>query len=137
MARYTVKHGDKAYRKVNIRSTVVPKYEDVPEVGQVVNYPDNLVVLEVLRNDGTSEIYYDGPTFSLRHINAGTNIIAMDKDIPTERLWIRGTDGTGIPYKVPTNLPVIDGRIEFYVPYGAQRAELFGDKYFEKVYDLK
>jgi hypothetical protein len=73
----------------------------------------------------------------LKYVKPDDHKFAMNKDTPTERLWVRRVDGMGIPYKVPTGLPVENGRIEFQVADDVKKLELFGDQYFEKIFDLK
>ena len=136
MAKYIRKSGDKAYRRVSVTSTALPRFEDFSVEGQLVNYPDTGVVLEILREDGSTELFYQGPRAMAQYVTLGTEI-RMSQDVPTERLWIRRADGVGVPYKVPSDLPKNSGLISFYVPGGAQKMELYGDKYFEKIYELR
>lgn len=137
MAIYTRKENDKAYRRINIAVAANPKFTEFNEAGEQVGYPDTAVVLEVLRNDGSTELYYDGAVGSATYKADGIDKFCMNNYVPISRLWVRRSDGTGIPYKIPGNLPEKDGLVTVLVPFGVHNAEIAGDKYFEKIYDLK
>ena len=137
MAEYTRTNRDKAYRKVNITATANPKFVDFKEPGEVVNYPNMAVVLEVLHYDGTTELYYEGAQGSVANKAGSPDTFGIISNVPTARLWVCRTDGTGIPYKIPENLPQKDGLALVLVPAGTRDMEIVGDKYFEKVYELK
>lgn len=137
MATYERKEREKAYRRVNITAAANPKFTDFNEPGELVSYPDAAVVLEVLREDGTTELHYNGAVGTATYKAGGTNQFLMSKSVPITRLWVRKSDGTGIPYKIPAGLPEKDGLMEVLVPCGTLEMEIVGDKYFEMVYDLK
>ena len=136
MASYNVREGDKAFRRVNVRNAANPAFENVEAPGQVINYPDSMVVLEVLHTDGSRELIYEGPKGLANYVHAGADKIRLERTVPTERLWVRPADGKGIAYKVPSNLPTAEG-IEFQIPAGVQKMELYGDEYFSKVFELR
>ncbi len=135
MAQYTRKAGDKAYRKVNITVSSEPQFTDFSIGGECVSYPDKEVVLEVLRENGSTELHYQGSRATLAYLKAGADTIRILKDVPTARLWIRRVDGTGILYKVPSQLPVEDTAKVLRVPGGVANVELVGDKYLNMVYE--
>lgn len=135
MAKYIAKEKDQGFRKVNIRAVKLPNYEKIEEPGQVISYPDQFVVLEVLKEDGSSELFYDGPKMELKHA-VELDKIVMGIDAPLERLWVRRKDGEGICFKVPEDLPETEGRIEMVIPGEAKSMELFGDPYCRKVYNI-
>ena len=135
---YVRKAGDVAFRKVSLSATRVGNFEEFTTPGQTVNYPDTAVVLEVSREDGTTELYYDGPTTVETYVDFNSTDFRMTASIPTARLWVRRQDGTGIPYKVPSDLKEEEkGLVSIHIPGGIRGMELFGDKYFEKVIDLR
>ncbi len=137
MAQYTRRVGDKAYRKVNITVPNEPKFTDFSIGGECVNYPDREVVLEVLRENGSTELYYQGTQAVFNYRKPGADTIRIPKDVPTARLWIRRLDGTGILYKIPSQLPVEDTAKVFRIPGGVSNVEVVGDKYFAMVYEIQ
>lgn len=137
MPVYTKQNRDKAYRKVTITASANPKFVDFKEPGEQVPYPNVAVVLEVLHHDGTTELYYEGAQGSATYKASGPDKFEIHNAVPVTRLWVRRTDGTGIPYKIPDNLPQKNGLAQVQVPAGTHEMEIVGDKYFEKVYDLK
>lgn len=136
MPSYIRRSGDKKYRKVSIQSEILPTFKDFTSPGEAVQYTDFQVV-EVERMDGTTELYHEGGTEAASYTPGGADRFLLNKNIPLARVWMRRTDGTGIPYKVPMELPVKGSSAEFRVPCGVQGMELFGDKYFEMVYKLQ
>lgn len=136
MPSYVRRSGDKKYRKVSIQSEVVPGYQDFTAPGEAVQYTDFQVV-EILREDSTTELFHEGGVETANYAYGGTDRFLIGKNIPLARVWMRRTDGTGIPYKVPNELPSKGTSAEFKVPGGVQGMELFGDKYFEMVYKLQ
>lgn len=136
MPNYVRKNGDLKYRKVSIQSTAIPSYIDFTCVGESVSYSD-VQVLEVLREDGTTQLFHDGGIEMASYRHKGMDVFVLSSGIPRARLWMRRNDGTGIHYKVPTDLPVNGANVEFRVPGGIRNMELFGDKYLEMVYHLQ
>lgn len=134
MAQYTRKPGDKAYRKVSITAAGTPRFTDFVVSGELISYPDVAVVLEVLRDDGTTKLYYDRDPAPASCKAITMDTFCISQGVPTERLWIRRSDGTGIPYKVPSGLKLQNGLPVFQVPCGTANMEVCGDQYFEKVY---
>lgn len=131
---YCRKPDDVSYRKVNITVAGTGKFEDFQEPNQVIHYPETGCVLEVLRRDGTTELYYDGPTLTVTYLPLGQDTLSMGK-VPVERLWIR-KGGSGISYKLPNVTPDSSGLLKFRIPGGVAGIEVFGDKYFEKIFTL-
>lgn len=137
MATYIRQPNDKAYRKVNITVAANPKFTDFKEASEPVSYSDTAVVLEILRNDGTTYLHYEGAVGQATYKVNGTDKFSMGSGLPIARLWIRKTDGSGIMYKIPGNLPEVERCVEILVPFGVHNVEIVGDKYFDKIYDLK
>lgn len=132
---YCRKPDDVSYRKVNITAPGTGNFEDFQEPGQVIHYPENGCVLEVMRRDGTTELYYDGPNITVTYVPVGCDTISMGK-APVERLWARRADGVGLSYKLPNVVPDNNGLLKFRIPGGVAGIEIYGDKYFEKVFTL-
>lgn len=134
MPNYNRHDGDMKYRKVTVlEDKQLPEFKDFTGPGESVQYMD-YQVLEVLCADGTRKLIHDPGVVKVNATPGGANKFLLDKNIPLARVWIRRSDGTGIPYKVPTDLPVKGNSMEFRVPGGVQEMELFGDEYFEKVF---
>lgn len=136
MPSYVRRSGDKKFRKVSIQSEVIPQYQDFSAPGESVSYTD-FQVLEVLRENGTTELYHEGGVETANYAYSGMNGFLIGKNIPLARIWARRSDGLGIPYKVPCELPVKGNSVEFRISGSVQGMELFGDKYFEMVYKLQ
>lgn len=136
MPSYIRRNGDVKYRKVSIQSEILPQYKEFTSAGESVQYTD-FQVLEVLRENGTSELFHEGGVETASYAPGGPDRFLLGKNIPLVRVWMRRSDGTGIPYKVPTELPVKGSSVEFRVPCGIQGMELFGDRYFEMIYKLQ
>ena len=137
MATYIRQPNDIAYRKVNITVTANPKFTELKEAGEPGSDPDTGVVLEVLRNDGSTYLHYEGAIGLATYKVNGSDKFSMGSGLPIARLWVRKTDGTGILYKIPGNLPEAERCVEVLVPFGVHNAEIVGDKYFDKIYELK
>lgn len=136
MPNYVRRSGDVKYRKVNIQNASVPNYADFTSPGESIAYSD-VQVVEVLRADGSTELFHEGGVEIANYCAAGPDKFLISQNIPRARMWMRRSDGTGIAYKVPVDLPAKSGSVEFRVPCGVQGMELFGDKYFEAVYQMR
>lgn len=136
MSSYVRRSGDKKYRKVSIVKVEDVRYQDFVSLGESVAYSD-IQVLEVLREDGTTELFHEGGVETANYTYNNMDRFLIGKNVPLARVWVRRTDGTGIPYKVPNELPLMGNSAVFKVPGGVQGLELFGDKYFEMVYKLQ
>lgn len=136
MPSYVRRSGDAKYRKVSIQSEVIPAYNDFTAPGETVQYTD-FQVLEVQRLDGTTELFHEGGVETANYAYGGADRFLIGKNIPLARVWVRRTDGLGIPYKVPCELPAKGNSAEFKVSGSVQGMELFGDKYFEMIYKLQ
>ena len=134
---YIRREGDKQYRKVNVHSDGVPAFQDFTTVGEKVSY-GNEYVIEVLRSDGTTELFREGGALTVNYAFNGPDNILIDQQVPLLRVWMRSADCPAVSYQVPNVLPAATvGRcFEMKVIGGVQGIELFGDKYFEKVYFL-
>lgn len=121
---------DEKYRWVSLKVDREPEYERF--TGDELNYrPD--CVLEILKKDGTTVIEYERERLAISVRKVG-NMIHLPHAVPTARLWVRGNGE--MAYKVPSGLKQQDSDQIFMVPAGAVNAELFGDRYFEAVYEL-
>lgn len=136
MASYTRRSGDLQYRKVNIKSNQLSDYKAFTGPGETISYTD-YQVMEVLREDGTTELFHEGGAEITHYAYDGVDKIRIKANIPLERVWMRHGDGTGIVYKVPSGLTGDGTSVEFRVPCGVQDMELFGDRYFEMIYKLR
>lgn len=136
MAQYISKNGDVAFRKVNVAASAEPRFENFAFVGQEINYPDQMVVLEVLRQDGKTELIYEGPRITAAWRLDGPDRIQIQQNVPRERLWLRNRDSAMILYKVPVQLPQRDMLVTMQVPCGTHNMELCADRYFERIYEL-
>lgn len=132
MAVYTRQPEDKAYRLVHISVSNVPSFQDFSDKNQV-NYQSPDVVLEILREDGTTMLLYSGEP-GVAHYSIGGDTITVSPEVPTARLWIRRRDGKGIAYKLPAIPAGREGTVGFWIPAGTADLELVGDPYFEKAY---
>lgn len=127
---------DTAYRKVNVNSELTPAFQPFGKEEWSVSYPDT-VLLEIQQSDGNVHFApHELPTL-VGYKDNGKNAFWLPSNIPTERLWLRRRDGTGIWYKVPSGLPKGSyGEVSIPVPGGVQEWELAGDRYFEELYTL-
>lgn len=132
---YCRKPDDMSFRKIHIAASGIGKFEDFGAANQTIYYPDVGCVLEVKRKDGSTELFYDGPTVRVTYIAISADCFRMGS-MPMERLWVRKADGTGIPYKVPAIPPDENNQITFRIPGGVSGMELYGDPYLEKIYTL-
>lgn len=133
MPAYFRQPEDKAYRLVYISVSNVPSFQNFTEENKTVNYPNQDVVLEILRKDGTTKLIYSGEP-SVAHYSMSRDTITVSPEVPTARLWVRRRDGKGIPYKLPAIPAGREGTVGFWIPAGTADLELVGDPYFEKVY---
>lgn len=132
---YTRNEGDISFRKVSVAAPNVGKFEDFQTRDQTVSYSDIGFVLEVMREDGSTELIYDGMTAEVSYRTEGNNI--RINQVPMDRIWLRKNGRNGMVYKAPKVRPNADGSIVIHIPGGTSDIELVGDKYFEKVYTLK
>lgn len=133
---YYRKDTDKAFRRINVCGSSVPLFQDFTSAGQGVNCQDN-EALEIESIDGSRHVEPNPngrKTFSYKAYNYG---FSLPKDCPTERLWVRTSDGTGIRYKVPNCLKISEERKLVLIPSGIANLELCGDEYFEAVFELQ
>lgn len=138
--------GDVKFRRVSVFYSNLPNYEPFVSEDQTIQ-TNSGVCIEVLREDGTTSVVYPGEdrTTSVYpgedrttvYYNADLKNFYLPSSIPPQHLWVRRCDGSGMAYKVPSELPVDAGRTCFTVPGGTAQVELFGDKYFEAVYELR
>lgn len=136
MPSYIRRTGDKSFRKVSIQSGAIPRFTEFTGPGEAVQYLSTQVV-EILREDGTTALFHDGAPEIANYSTSGVDKFLMSQAIPRERLWVRRSDGTGIPYKVPADLELVGGNVTLQIPCGVGGMELYGDKYFEMVYQLQ
>ncbi len=127
---------DVAYRKVPLKRNELPEYKDFQTADQQVDCPQDFV-LEILHDDGTSELVYDYEikTVTYRKLKDGYILLS---ECPTARLWLKArSDGSnGMLYKIPSVLPVRDGGVVFRLCGGSGDFELVGDRYFSAAHYL-
>lgn len=129
---YLKKGNDVQYRWVSLNNEKVPAFLNF-ESGSVPFKAD--CVLEIRKADGTTVIECEGSLNSVS-ANRKNNSILLPKSLPTGRLWVRELNRSGIAYKIPNILEIRDENQVFEVPAGADKVEVFGDKYFSAAYDL-
>ena len=132
--KYEKRPGDLKYRIVNVKTSEMPVYRDFSEAQ--INVPVEQV-LEVLRQDGSEELFYDAAPKSMIYSRDYTEgMLVLPASLPTARVWVRRENGTGIAYKIPSNLGVQGAAPRVHIPGGVQNVILEGDKYAQKVYDI-
>ena len=135
MANYVRRDGDKEYRKVSIQSEITPPFQDFTAPNETVSYT-TFQGVEVQREDGTTTLFYEAGVTVAHYTYAGMNKILIDKIVPTARLWMRREGAENVAYKIPSDLPVTGPSKEFRITGGVQGMELFGDKYFNMVFQF-
>ena len=136
MPNYIRKNGDVKYRKVSVQSDTEPVFMEFTAPNESISYTE-VQIVEVVREDGSTELYREGPLEIAQYTTGGANKFLINRAVPRNRLWMRRNDGMGVDYKVPVQLPEDGGNAFFLVSSGVQNMELFGDKYFEKIYQLQ
>jgi hypothetical protein len=139
--RYQRAPGDKKYRRVYLFGNGdVPEYEPFSSEFQVVECENKGVVLEILKEDGTSELYYESNikdiVYGCSLDGKGIWVNASESDKICARLWMRKEHGAQTRYKLPDGVTKVDGIIKFSTQGGNNGVILEGDKYFEKAYRL-
>lgn len=129
---YQKKGNDAEFRRVSLRSGRVPEFEAF-ESNTVTYQPD--CVLEVKKTDGTTTIEYEWDR-ATRAILKNNTTISIPKSVPVQRLWVRERDKNAMAYKIPDQLNEDNNHHVFEIPAGANKVEVFGDKYFSAVFDL-
>lgn len=140
---YTRRSYDKAYRRVPLYNSGTPKFVEFTSEGQRIQYNDREQILEVLCDDGKTELFCGNQerndVFYCKH---GSNQIRIQiqgqsqhlSDI-TARMWAK-KGSSHIQYKLPP-VSKCEGNCTFImIPGGCTDVELFGDMYFEKVFQL-
>lgn len=140
---YTRRTYDKAYRRIPLYNSGIPRFVDFTSEGQRIQYNDREQILEVLRDDGKTELFCGSQdrilVFYCKH---GTNQIRIQihgqsqhiGEI-TARLWAKKGSGL-LHYKLPPQ-PKCEGNCAYVMlPGGCVDVELFGDIYFEQVFQL-
>lgn len=135
MPSYKKQENDREYRIVFPTAQVNPEFTKFQDGVQIVDYSRE-AVLEVVKSDGSNELICSLEPTSVAYVVIGGKI-RIDAQVPLGRLWLRRADGIGISYKVPGDLPVVDGRREIIVPAGTDNIELFLDPFAAKVYILE
>lgn len=131
---YTRVADDSKFRLVNATGGGIPPYDNFGD--NVVSIPKGYV-LEVLKEDGTETIVSSHqPNEVTYSIMPSGNKIYLPAGIPTERVWVRCSQG-GIEMKVPNYLERDTNRQYIFIPGGADHVELVGDKYFNCAYTLR
>ena len=135
MPSYKKQENDRDYRIVFPTAQVNPEFTKFQDGGQIVEYSKE-AILEVTKSDGSNELICSLEPTSVAYAVNGCKI-RIDAQVPLGRLWLRRADGLGICYKVPVDLPVVDGRREVLVPAGTENIELFLDPFAAKAYILE
>ena len=131
---YNRRPGDVKFRIVSLRSSNMKQFADFD--GDKVTYPAENAVVEVMDSQGNCHVRYDQEPVPITIHREADKIFFSDR-IPKERLWVRFKDGTGIAYKVPNKLMVREGHAYLLIPGGANKVELFGDKYLSAAFELR
>lgn len=140
---HTRRPQDKAYRQVSLYSSEVPGFREFTGERQLVNFRENEQILEVELYDGTTELLcgnFTPVTIYYGFTNGNTVWIGCAEKpdilpIVTARIWLR-KDTDEVAYKVPVGLKKEGTRCTFQIPAGTSNVELFGDKYFQQVFEL-
>lgn len=130
--KYDPKDDDKRCRMVSLLNATIGEWKELQK-DESMEYPEECV-LEVEHIDGSCSIEY-GRNVRLVKVGYNGSLLYLDRSIPRARLWIR--DGKGMEYKVPSELKVADSNAYMLIPDGILNAELFGDKYFSRVYSFE
>lgn len=138
--RYTRQPGDEAYRKVSLNAPRVPNtFTEFHEESETI-FCNGIGVIEVRRSDGTCFLVgtENGKQPQRIRVHRNNGYFSIDEQIPTARLWIQRSDGTGIRYKTPIvwEADPENRRIRCMVPGGVNSLRLVGDPYFQAVYEL-
>lgn len=135
--RYTVNETtDVAFRRVNVFNSILPEFEPIKGL-KFIDCTENNLVYEIKRQDGTTELLYGFPKTEIHYIVTADSKIALPATVTGDRLWVKRNDDTGIAYKVPCYLPVVDQMIKFDFPGDERSVVVFGDKYFEAAFTLR
>ena len=124
------------YRKVSIQTDMVPLYQEFETPDDVVQYTD-LQVLEILRDNGTEKMIHEKGVEIVNYTVKAVDTLAIPSGLPLARMWVRRSDGIGIPYKVPNGLPATGSTVEIQIPSDVREMEPCGDKYFSVVYKFQ
>lgn len=141
---YTRRNGDKAWRRVDLNKTQIPVFEEFQSAGQVITFAERKQVVELLHEDGSTELYTGN--FAVQtvyyRVAEGNQIWLSCPDNPavlptvTARIWLKKKGADAVSYKVPLGLPVQGGECGFRVAAGANELELYGDEYFNALFQL-
>lgn len=144
MPEYVIIEGDTQYRRVNVTSADVPKFEQAPAVGTKITYNKNQV-LEIMHAGGTTELMYDngGNRQEVRCEPVGREqplCYRLNVDSRyTARMWL---EVSGMRYKIPGSLPAYHGAggnavqetCVFRVNNRLENFRIVGDAYIEKLF---
>lgn len=129
---------DKAYRIVSLTVSGVPPFTAFTIPEQTISINDSYV-LEIEKEDGQSVIAGPDQRTVVRYTVVDAKRISIPASLPYARLWARHCAHPLPRYKVPLRLfaEPANNRVLMLFAGGAQNIILFGDKYFEAVYDLQ
>lgn len=144
MAQHTRRSGDKAYRRVSLFARDTGAFEPFQTAGESVRYNEDEQVLEIKTEDGTVECFTGNRVpVDIYYGVTGKQVWLSYAQEPglaircAARLWLRSASGTGVEYKVPSDLKLEGGTCRFDVPGGTTAdIELVGDKYFDMAFRL-
>jgi len=138
MYSYTPNPNDKAYRKVdlnrNTTSAHLPNFTDIAPGMQTISCQPNFV-LEILRNDGTTQIIGPEKPREVTYARDAQSF-RVGADIPVARLYVRSTACPILRYKTPDVWKTQDSLKVFRVGGTTDTLELVGDPYFSARYTL-
>jgi hypothetical protein len=136
MANYRRNSGDSMYRTVSIQTDMIPPYQNFETSDDVVQYTD-MQILEILRENGTEKMIYEKGVEIVNYTVKTVDKLTIPSGIPLARMWVRRSDGIGIPYKVPNGLPAAGSTVDIQISSDAREMEPCGDKYFSMVYKFQ
>ena len=140
--KYVRKPGDKGFRTVSLAVSAVQGFTMFTQPNQtVILDPEQQkkCVIEILREDDTSFLVKPEQRIVEYYTVVGADKIYISTKLPYARLWTRKV-GQAFPcYKVPVKLfeDSEQNRAAILFCDGAQNVELFGDCYFQALYDLQ
>lgn len=139
---YIRQAGDKAYRIVSLTVNAADSFTAFAIPNQTVTINDNQLtkcILEVEKDDGSTVLVKPEHRTPAYYTVVGGEKIYITASVPYARLWAKHINYPFPCYKVPTKLleEKENNRAVIMFAGGAQNVMLFGDKYFEAVFDLQ
>lgn len=130
---YTKQVNDKAFRRINLKLSVIPDFQEFSTAAQGLEFHED-EVLEVQKDDG-STVVIENSNKSPAPFRRGTdNSLYIAKSVPTAHLGVCNPEKPCVRYMLPELLPEETGYKKLMIT--AYRATLCGDKYFNAAYQL-